>query len=210
MAKNPTERWPTAAALAAVARQAATMLATPSPPHPAPSASPVPPIRPPGTTPATVAQAAVPSGGGFRPTNVQTVQSGPPYPPVLQPPPVAPVTPAYHGPISPPGWQGAGTGYGYAHPATVERDTSGNRSLLIALAVVLGVLLVLCAGVIVSLLKNRDSTAAPAGPAAPIIAVAHQLSAERDVSGKAPYRQVEPLRTCCQGDNPMSEGRKTR
>jgi serine/threonine-protein kinase len=183
MAKNPAARWPSAATFAAVARQAASMLATPNPGprHPVHPGSPAPGVTRVPPAPAVVAGGVAP---GF-------------------PPPAVPVMPASprsptHYPVAPPAGSAAyprvvagPPGFG-PPPAALARDASTSRPLLITLAVVLGVLALLCAGVIALLGNQEDANAASIVPAAPMIAVVHQPNGGRDDFENASYRQVEP------------------
>ncbi|WP_127505235.1 serine/threonine-protein kinase [Actinoplanes solisilvae] len=151
LAKDPGARWPSASSLAGVARQAAAAL-TSNAPQPARAAGPVSPgagAHPPAGRPSSGA------GAGH-----------PPYPPVPRPvsgargaasvpsgPPVQPQP--YRQPYQP---QQAPA------PAAAKPESSGGRQVLIVLAVVLALLVLLCAGVISFLLKqgqdNKNSGAA--------------------------------------------------
>ncbi|HEX6968081.1 MAG TPA: serine/threonine-protein kinase [Micromonosporaceae bacterium] len=182
MAKEPAARWPTAAAFAAVARQAAGMIAAPDPSTAQ--------RRP------TVARASAPIGTTTnRPTSPPVPgRPGTGHPPVVQPAsPAATGAAAHRLPVQPtPAWQHPYPGYG--HPSAVPHQrSSGGRSFLITLAIVLGILVLLCGSFIVYLLGAGDDTAnGAAGAAARIIAVGHQPDGGRDDTGTAPYRLVEP------------------
>ena len=190
MAKDPAARWPSGAALAAAARQAAAMLAVPNPgrAHPAQPSSPVPgvpaaPASPVGVAhhgPASFHGSAVPGRPPSHPPGRSTVAR----------PTVAGVT--WGGAALPPaGGQRPAAGYGHARPDPRQPEASSNRPWLIALAVVLGVLALFCAGVI-ALLRNGGNTNTSMATTSQMVAVLHQTDGGRDDSGKAPYRQVEP------------------
>ncbi|HEX5594443.1 MAG TPA: protein kinase [Micromonosporaceae bacterium] len=173
MAKDPAARWPSAAALAVVARQASVTLAVPTQGRVAPHLA-----QPAPTAPVPLA--------------------GPPGAPAMPVSPVpvspVPVSPAVHphgnaGGTS--GWPHQNPGFGYPQPGPPPQDTASQRQLLITLAVVLGVLALLCAGVIVYLLKQKQETAALPDRGRSTIAVRHQLDGKRDYSPDAPYRQME-------------------
>jgi serine/threonine protein kinase len=147
LAKDPAHRWPTAAAMAVVARQAAASLTT------------------------SIQQPAV-NGSAVRPQSASPVSnrppssspaSGPPKAPYQQPPrPVsggqargaAQVPPAqpYRHPSVPPMQQ-------QPQPQPQRPESSGSRQVLIVLAVVLALLVLLCAGVISFLYNQGNKTA---------------------------------------------------
>ncbi|MGA5305585.1 protein kinase domain-containing protein [Nucisporomicrobium flavum] len=168
MAKDPNARWPTASAMASVARQAASSLTTqvhqpavngagnagrpvgsaaPNRPH---SGGPAVANRPHSGAP-TSGPPGHPNGG----------QARPPYPPVPRPvsggqgargaASVPPLQQPYRHPSAPP----------MQHPviAPGKPADSGGRQVLIVLAVVLALLVLLCAGVISFLLKEGNTTA---------------------------------------------------
>ncbi|UQU64924.1 protein kinase [Couchioplanes caeruleus] len=169
MAKDPNARWPTASAMASVARQAASSLTTqvhqpavngagnagrpvgsaaPNRPH---SGGPAVGNRPHSGAP-TSGPPGHPNGG----------QARPPYPPVPRPvsggqgargaASVPPLQQPYRHPSAPP----------MQHPVIApgkQADNSGGRQILIVLAVVLALLVLLCAGVISFLLKEGNTTA---------------------------------------------------
>jgi serine/threonine-protein kinase len=173
MAKDPAARWPTAATLAAVARQAAATLAAPpvaraavGRPLPGPTSGPPSgtapvPVRPHSGPPASGAPSRPPLGGG----------GVPPYPPVGVASPGGPggyargaaTVPPAHRPGHPPpgaGHHPPGAGHpqsGYRPPTPPRQDSSGGRQVLIVLAVVLALLVLLCAGVISYLIKQGNT-----------------------------------------------------
>ncbi|BBH65496.1 hypothetical protein ACTI_21810 [Actinoplanes sp. OR16] len=156
MDKDPSSRWPSAAAMASVARQAAASLTTAvqppisSPPHIAPSSG------APRPQSGAAARASVPrpvSGSGARgaasvPTSPPPQMQPPrPQPPMQQqPPPYRPQSgpPAYSPPVSP----------------NAKPENSFGRQVLVVLAVVLALLVLLCAGVISFLLRDGNGSSA--------------------------------------------------
>jgi serine/threonine-protein kinase len=219
MAKDPAARWPTAAAMAAVARQAASSLTTAAQPvnGSAPAMS-----RPTSSSPVSAGPASAgpaygspayggsgsggrgtggPANGGSannnRPMSGAPVsgspgyhpvsgQARPPYPPVPRPvsgaqargaasvPPAQPYRPPSGAPV-PPGVQ--------PQPAP-RAEGSGSRQVLIVLAVVLALLVLLCAGVISFLLKQGNT-----GALGPVAGIAR--AGVTDTSSAASYRSME-------------------
>jgi serine/threonine-protein kinase len=166
MAKDPSARWPTAAAMAGVARQAASSLTTAvhqpvgngaGPVNRQPSGGPMLTRPHPGGPVSNRPHSSAPSSGP--PAHPAAGQARPPYPPVPRPvsggqargaasvPPVQ--QPQYRHPSAPPMQQ--------ASP-TQPKGESGGRQLLIVLAVVLALLVLLCAGVISFLLKQSNTS----------------------------------------------------
>jgi serine/threonine protein kinase len=171
LAKDPAARWPTAAAMAVVARQAASSLTT-AVQQPVVNGS---PVRPQSGSPALNR----PQSGGpvsSRPASGQpshpasghaaTGQARPPYPPVPRPvsggqargaASVPPAQQPYRHPSAPPMQQPLVAG---------KPDGSGSRQVLIVLAVVLALLVLLCAGVISFLYRqSNNGSLAPVGVA---------------------------------------------
>jgi serine/threonine protein kinase len=153
LAKDPNARWPSASGLAAVARQAAASLAnTASQPagQPARAARPVSPPT------------GYPSSGA--PASGSPVAGRPPYPPVPRPvsgargaasvPSGPPAAQPVHKPVQPQAYRQP-----YQSPATpaAKPQSSGGRQVLIVLAVVLALLVLLCAGVISFLYKQGQN-----------------------------------------------------
>ncbi|WP_030440926.1 serine/threonine-protein kinase [Actinoplanes subtropicus] len=150
LAKNPGDRWPSASAMAAVARQAASALATTQQHQPAAQAARAAGPVSPAARPPTAASAAVPG-------SPVTGSARPPYPPV--PRPVSGARGAASVPSGPPGsppvQQYRPTYPPPAQPAsTAKPESSAGRQVLIVLAVVLALLVLLCAGVISFLVKQ--------------------------------------------------------
>ncbi|MFI7596377.1 protein kinase [Actinoplanes sp. NPDC049681] len=203
MAKDPSARWPTASAMAAVARQAASSLTTqvqqPAVNGSAPvgrphSGGPV-VNRPQSGGPAVGNRphSGAPTSGP--PGHPHAGQARPPYPPVPRPvsggqgargaASVPPVQQPYRHPSAPP----------MQHPAMApgkQADNSGSRQVLIVLAVVLALLVLLCAGVI-SFLVNEGNNA---------------LGAVDPYPAASSYRLTNPA-GAPHSPNPATEGRQT-
>ncbi|HEV7962238.1 MAG TPA: protein kinase [Actinoplanes sp.] len=167
LAKDPAARWPTAAAMAAVARQAASSLTTQVHQPVVNGAAQInqpQPVSPTLTRPQSGGpvsnrpHSGAPSSGP--PGHPGAGQARPPYPPVPRPvsaggqargaASVPPLQQPYRHPSAPPGTQ---------QPApTKDPEGSGGRQVLIVLAVVLALLVLLCAGVISFLLKQGGAS----------------------------------------------------
>jgi eukaryotic-like serine/threonine-protein kinase len=152
LAKDPGARWPTAAAMATVARHAAAALSTspPQPSAPQPARAPVSPAG--GHPPLGPSVPASPVTGNGRapypPQMARPVSGARGAASVPSGPPVQPQ--AYRQPSAPPFSQ-------YQQPAPTARpEGSGGRQVLIVLAVVLALLVLLCAGVISFLVKQGN------------------------------------------------------
>ena len=151
MAKDPAARWPSASAMAAVARQAASSLTATQQPatHPVSHTRPTssPPNRPQSGVPTSgAARAAVP-----RPVSGARGAAAVPSPPPMAPP-MSPAPPSYRPRSGPP----VNNAY---HPAPAKPESSFGRQVLVVLAVVLALLVLLCAGVISFLLRSNNATA---------------------------------------------------
>jgi serine/threonine-protein kinase len=168
MAKDPAARWPSASTLAAVARQAAATLAAGAPARPASS----PPAQTSGggptkaSGPAAAGSPAVPRPpvGPVGPAGTRIMPAPPAAGPQLPHRP-APAPPGYGvpGPVAQPprpferpyGGYPAQPRYTAPPPASAQGGEDRNRSGLIAVVVVVGVLsLLACAGVIGYLLQQ--------------------------------------------------------
>ncbi|AGZ38347.1 serine/threonine-protein kinase [Actinoplanes friuliensis] len=167
LAKDPGARWPTASAMAAVARQAASSLTT-QVQQPAvngssagrPQSGGPTMTRPQSSGPSMANRphsGAPTSGPGGHP---MSGQGRPPYPPIPRPvsgaqargaASVPPAQQPYRHPSAPPMQQHQPMQGGK------QADGSGGRQVLIVLAVVLALLVLLCAGVI-SFLLNQGNT----------------------------------------------------
>lgn len=173
LAKDPAARWPTAAALASVARQASSSLAAGVPPA---AVNGSPSIRPQSGGPLMNRPYSSPPAGspqgragtsGHSPTPSATGHARPPYPQVPRPvsggqargaASVPPGQPPYRHPSAPPAQ--------FPPLPGARPESSGSRQVLIVLAVVLALLLLLCVGVISFLTQQRNSGAlAPVGVA---------------------------------------------
>jgi hypothetical protein len=208
MAKDPAARWPTAAAMAAVARQVASSLTT-AVHQPVVNGSP----RGAGFS----GPSGGPGAGTRRPAGAPTSgpsgypvsgQARPPYPPVPRPvsggqargaASVPSARPPYRHPSVPPAAQQPVA----QQPAKPE--SSGGRQVLIVLAVVLALLVLLCAGVISFLVKQGNTGALGGGDRYP--AAARPGVADEGTSA-ASYRLMNQVGGP-RGLDPASEGRQT-
>ena len=211
MAKQPSARWPSAAALAALARQAAAALGAPMQPGGSVGAPPLPVSGPqpgvpaqPGHPRPPVSPAAPVAGTATPRVAPGATQVAPPYNPPGAPRPAAAAAAPVARPsagaanytrgaasVSPAVPQPA-TGYAYSRPAASPvAQPDGNRSLLIVSAIVIGLLVMICSGVLsYQYWENRDNSSmsttrtAASGP---------QYGDGRDVARGAPYRQMERI-----------------
>ncbi|WP_067493999.1 serine/threonine-protein kinase [Actinoplanes sp. TFC3] len=189
MAKDPGARWPTASAMAAVARQAAASLTT-QVHQPAANGS-APMIRPQsgGAPIMNRPHSGAPVSGSqpysSAPNSAPPVPGSgagrPPYPPVPRPvsgargaASVPPMQQPYRHPTAPP----------MTHPPMAPAkpaDNSGSRQVLIVLAVVLALLVLLCAGVISFLLKEGNNSSALGAADQRAAAASYRLTKQADI-----------------------------
>ncbi|MFF5295041.1 serine/threonine-protein kinase [Paractinoplanes globisporus] len=220
LAKNPGDRWPSASTMAAVARQAASALATTAQ-QPAGQAA---------RTAGPVSPAAQPHAGSAAPIAPASPMAGsarPPYPPVPRPisgargaasvpsgpPGSVPSGPPGSVPSGPPGnppVQPYRPTYAPGQPiSTAKPESSAGRQVLIVLAVVLALLVLLCAGVISFLIKqgrqnNGNSNALSGRPAMEVV---HTGTADSEPLA-ASYRLTRQAGVN-PGWNRANEGRQT-
>ncbi|MCI4063504.1 protein kinase [Micromonospora sp. R77] len=234
LAKDPAARWPSAAALAGVARQAKAALsqqaraghsgpisgvpaspaapsaraqvptsarppvAQPQPRPPVAHQQPRPPVAQPQARPPVAPQR--PPAMAPRPTAVAPVapQHRPPMAQPVPPRGAAVVPPRQHHPL------------GYARPpAAPPPAPRRSRSGLWLVAVLLGVLVVLCSGVISYSLKKGNASGDP-GVSAPVSVDSGALRGHgRDDLARASYRRMVWLQPGGAGTT-TSEGRETR
>ncbi|MGN9908096.1 serine/threonine-protein kinase [Phytohabitans sp. LJ34] len=217
MAKDPAARFQTAAMLGAVARQAAATLgaAPPSrpasppaqhPSSPAPTSSPgpgsTPAPPPPRTSPSYPPAPASPVAAPPAPVSQQPYRPAPAAQGGYRPgaahiPPNRPVVPTTGPPTRP--------GQPYGYPPAQPEDSSTNRQILIVLAVVLGVLVLLCAGLISYLVGQQgNQNNASSVPTGLQIWVRPDAPLARPVPSGGAGSATRP------GDAYTSEGRQTR
>jgi serine/threonine-protein kinase len=214
MAKDPAARFQTAALLGAVARQAAATLgnapasrpasqpARPASPAPTSSPGPANTPTPPRTAPSYPPAPASPVAAPPAPVSQQPYRPAPQAPGGYRPgaasiPPGRPVVPTSGQPARP--------GQPYGYPPAQPEDSSTNRQILIVLAVVLGVLVLLCAGLISYLVgqqgSKNNSSSVPTGL---------QMWVRQDAPLERPVPSGEAGFVTRPGDAQTSEGRQTR
>jgi eukaryotic-like serine/threonine-protein kinase len=187
MAKDPAARWPTAAAMAGVARQAASSLTTAV--HPPVSNGAAPMHRPSSGAPAP--------GSTAYPQMPRPVSGAQARGAASVRPPQQSAPPPYRHPSVPPQQQQP------MPPPAPKPDNSGSRQVLIVLAVVLALLVLLCAGVISFLLKQGNTALGDIGRPT----VAGSGVADQGTSA-ASYRLMERV-AGSSGLHDASEGRQT-
>ncbi|MEV5763317.1 protein kinase [Micromonospora sp. NPDC052213] len=223
LAKDPAARWPSAAALAGVARQLKAQLSQQARAGGRPiSAAPASPAAPPGRA-QVPAPAAHPRVAPHRPP---TAAPQPQRPPVAAPRPavvphrpttVAPAAGGARPPWAPPGYpRGAAPvpparpmAYaGQAAPPAPQPGGRGSRPGMVLLAILLAVLVLVCSGVISYKLREQSQSGA-AGAVAPRTVTSGALRPDgRDDPARTSYRRQELPRPG--GDETTSEGRQTR
>ncbi|MEQ4300457.1 serine/threonine-protein kinase [Plantactinospora sp. B6F1] len=201
MAKDPKARWQSAAELAAVSRQAAATIGMAGQPGRPVGSLPVPPQRPAPQPPAPAMPprpTSVPPAPRVPPGAARVAPAAPHSPaavPVARPPAgTAPVGPAGYNrgaaPVPQPVRPRPEVAYSYPGRPAVPPSSSGNRSLLIALFVVLGMLVMICSGVIAfNWSKNQNQNSSM--PAPQTATTDMRSAAGRDAPTGAPYRLVE-------------------
>ncbi|GIE96386.1 serine/threonine-protein kinase [Paractinoplanes rishiriensis] len=196
LSKDPTARWPSASALAAVARQAASALATTAQ-QPASQ-----PVRAAGV--ANRPQSGGPVSGA--PASPAAGSARPPFPPV--PRPVSGARGAASVPSGPPVQpQPYRQPYHPVPPVQAAKpESSAGRQVLIVLAVVLALLVLLCAGVITFLYKQSQDNNALSGRHT-YADVVHTGVADNEPSA-ASYRLTKQA-GARPGWNRANEGRQT-
>ncbi|MER5332549.1 protein kinase [Micromonospora sp. NPDC002717] len=224
LAKDPAARWPSAAALAGVARQLKAQLSQQARGGGQPiSAAPASPAAPPGRA-QVPAPAAHPRVAPHRPP---TVVPQPQRPPVAAPRPavvphrpttVAPAASVPRPPVAPPGYpRGAAPvpparpmAYaGQAAPPTPQPGGRGSRPGMVLLAILLAVLVLVCSGVISYKLREQSQKSGAAGAVTPQTVTSGALRPDgRDDPARTSYRRQELPRPG--GDETTSEGRQTR
>ncbi|HEY8533797.1 MAG TPA: serine/threonine-protein kinase [Micromonospora sp.] len=202
LAKDPAARWPSAAAFARAARQA-VMLDVPTPRTAQVRAtSPVPPRK---SSAAAVASASVPPALPAPPRRTSAKAEVSPARPHIAGS-RASAGPGYNraaASIPPP--QNA-TPYGYARPpAAPQQRGSDHRQLLIVLAVVLGVLVLVCSGSMTYRWKQRSETSSLGYPRQTVM-TSRKVGVEDAGSCGAAYCSVGARSASRQHDDPMNEG----
>ena len=214
LAKDPGARWPTASAMAAVARQAASSLTTQvqqpavngsaqvgRPQSGGPAMN-----RPQSGGPAVANRPHSGAPASGPPGHPVSGQARPPYPPIPRPVSGAQARGAASVPSGQPQ---------YRHPSVPpmqqqpmqggkQPEGSGGRQVLIVLAVVLALLVLLCAGVISFLLKQGNTALGEGGPHATVV----QAGAGEPRAPVASYRLTKQAAAPHSLNHP-TEGRQT-
>jgi serine/threonine-protein kinase len=147
MAKDPTARWPTASAFAAIARRCAADLASAG-------------IRPgtAATQPVSGGPTPMPMSAGAPPATARVAAPIPPRPPVV----AAPAPTAYRpapGPYPP----------GYVTQPVQPKQASTGLILAIVVAVIV---VAICVGAAIAVIQNQSKNSGSLGPAAPVVVAA--------------------------------------
>jgi len=214
LAKDPGARWPTASAMAAVARQAASSLTTQMQ-QPAVNGSAQlgrpqsggPAMNRPqsgGPSVANRPHSGAPSSGP--PGHPVSGQARMPYPPIPRPVSGGQARGAASVPSGQPP---------YRHPSAApmqhqpmqggkQSDGSGGRQVLIVLAVVLALLVLLCAGVISFLLKQGNTAMGEGGPHPTVVQAGAVVPRAPVASYRLTKQAAAPLSL-----NHATEGRQT-
>jgi serine/threonine protein kinase len=226
LAKDPNARWPTAAAMAAVARQAASSL-TANAHQPVGNAQGTPNRPQSGGPVGNRPHSGVPSSGPpHQPSSGHPAagQARPPYPQVPRPvsggqargaASVPPAQQPYRPVSSGPAMSGQHVpshpipGPQVQHAPHLQQGKvagSGSRQVLIVLAVVLALLVLLCAGVI-SFLVNQNGLNSTGAPTQRVIAseASYRLGRANSPDGGS----TRPVPGSGRSDHPMTEGRQT-
>ncbi len=173
-----------------------------APAQPQQAHRPLTPAAPPTAGPISAAPASpalAPSGRATvpGPANPAAPRSGNPTPPHR---PASPVvsSPAARGgyPNVPANRPQVPAGYGYASVPSAAEPSSGGRRLLVVLAVILGVLVLICAGTISYMLSQRNSGQGNGGTGmAPVgkVTTALHLPVGGTEAANAPYRLGERI-----------------
>ncbi|WP_320067193.1 serine/threonine-protein kinase [Micromonospora sp. RTGN7] len=239
MAKDPAARWPSAAALAGVARQAKLVLgqqsrssahlgqisAAPASPAGPQARAQVPPPSRQQPRPPAAAQRPVPTSAPPHPRPPVAAPRPPvihqPHPQVIrqQPHPPAAVSrpPAATGPAYP---RGAATvppppvrqanPMGYARqPGPPPAPPERSRLGPVVLFVLLAVLVLVCSGVIAYNLRQRAEAGVPGAAGLRVVTSGALRAGGGDDPSRTPYRRMERLLPGG-GETTTSEGRQTR
>ncbi|MEU9505642.1 serine/threonine-protein kinase [Micromonospora sp. NPDC048170] len=222
LAKDPGARWPSAAALAGVARQLKSQLsqqaratgqpisAAPASPAAPPGRAQVPPPRPPVSPhrpPIPTAQPPRPPMTAHRPPVAAPRPAAAPYRPTSVPP----AAPVQRPQMAPPGYPHGATPVpqarpmpyaGHAVPPVHQPGGQRSRPGMVFLAILAAVLVLVCSGVISYNLRQNTAATLPT-----VTSGALRPDGRDDPAGTS-YRRQEPPRSG--GDETTSEGRETR
>ncbi|WP_435206117.1 protein kinase domain-containing protein [Micromonospora sp. bgisy143] len=222
LAKDPAARWPSAAALASVARQLKAALS-----QQARAGGHSAPISGAPSSPAAPGRAQVPQGQQFRPPNAPHRQPpvgqrpttiAPASPP--RPTAVAPAVPHARPPVAQAGYPRGAAAVPPAqtrqeHPPAYVRqpgpaaEPSRSRPGMVLVAILLALLVLLCSGVISYKLRKASQTGASGATTSQTVASGALRLDGRDDATRTSYRR-EVRHRPGDGGTTTSEGRQTR
>ncbi|WP_422737611.1 protein kinase domain-containing protein [Micromonospora sp. WMMD729] len=222
LAKDPAARWPSAAALASVARQLKAALS-----QQARAGGHSAPISGAPSSPAAPGRAQVPQGQQFRPPNAPHRQPpvgqrpttiAPASPP--RPTAVAPAVPHARPPVAQAGYPRGAAAVPPAqtrqeHPPAYVRqpgpasEPSRSRPGMVLVAILLALLVLLCSGVISYKLRKASQTGASGATTSQTVTSGALRLDGRDDATRTSYRREVRLRPG-DGGTTTSEGRQTR
>ncbi|MEH1099484.1 protein kinase domain-containing protein [Micromonospora sp. CPCC 205561] len=226
LAKDPAARWPSAAALAGVARQLKAQLsqqaraagqpisAAPASPAAPPGRAQVPPPRPPVSAPRPPVSPHRPPNAAAQPPRQPMAAPRPPVAP-HRPTSVAPAASAPHPQMAPPGYPRGAAAVppaharpapyaGPAYPPAPQQGGQGSRPGMVFLAILVAVLVLVCSGVISYNVRENARSSAATPPT--VVSGALRPDGSDDPAGTS-YRRQGPPRS---GGDETSEGRETR
>ncbi|MCO1596414.1 protein kinase [Micromonospora sp. RHAY321] len=225
LAKDPAARWPSAAALAGVARQLKAALS-----QQARAGGQSGPISGVPSSPAAPGRAQVPQAPHHRPPGAPhrppaAAQRPTAIAPAQQPRPtaVAPAAPHARPPVAPTGYPRGAAAVPPAHtrqehppayvrqagPALPAPDPRRSRPGMVLLAILLAVLVLLCSGVISYNLRKQSQAGEADAPAAQTVTSGALGLDGRDDATRTSYRREVRLQPG-DGGTTTSEGRQTR
>ncbi|WFE50941.1 serine/threonine-protein kinase [Micromonospora sp. WMMD1155] len=223
LAKDPAARWPSAAALAGVARQLKVTLS-----QQARAGTNSAPISAAPASPAAPGRAQVPQAHHMRPPNARPPVAGPrptAVAPAQQPRPtaIAPAVQPGRPPVAPNGYPRGAAAVPSApphqeHPPAYVRQAGPSvptpapqrsRPGMVLLAIVLAVLVLVCSGVISYSLRKQSQAGEPGGPAPRAVTSGALRLDGRDDPTPTSYRREVRLQPD-DGGTTTSEGRQTR
>ncbi|MGC4745013.1 protein kinase domain-containing protein [Micromonospora sp. DT201] len=223
LAKDPTARWPSAAALAGVARQLKAALS-----QQARAGGNSGPVSAAPASPAAPGRAQVPQAHQMRPPGARPPAAGPrptAVAPAQQPRPtaVAPAVPSARPPVAPNGYPRGAAAVPSAPPRQLQpsayarqagpsapvTEPRRSRPGMVLLAILLAVLVLVCSGVISYNLRKQSQDGQSAGPTPRAVTSSALQLDRRDDPTRTSYRREIRLQPG-DGGTTTSEGRQTR